>query len=214
MLGYYNAPEKTEKVFRKHSDGKIWVHMGDLGCIDEDGFLYYKGRIKNIIKRKSFAFSPQEIIDAIMKHKNVKSCIVIPRYSKEEGETPSAHITLNDYSNTEQTLNEIKQLVADNVQEFHHPTHYKIRREIPLTKNNKNNIIALKIEDTASTFDGVISADIEAHNTSEYEFLLKVLIKSERSDEEIINELEEHINRIAEIMKFNVGKIKYEIEKT
>lgn len=208
-----NSKEETEKVFVKHPDGKTYVHMGDLISIDEDGFLFYHGRIKNIIKRKSFAFSPQEIIDAIMKHENVKSCMVIPRYSKEEGETPSAHIVLNDYSDCEKTLDEIKALVAENVQEFHRPTHYKIRAAIPLTKNNKNNITALKIEDTATMFDGVISADIEAHNTSEYEFLLKVKINSDKSDKEIIEALEKHINKIANIIKFNVGKIRYEVER-
>ena len=208
-----NSKEENEKVFVQHPDGKTYVHMGDLVSIDEDGFLFYHGRIKNIIKRKSFAFSPQEIIDAIMKHENVKSCMVIPRYSKEEGETPSAHIVLSDYSDCEKTLDEIKALVNENVQEFHRPTHYKIREAIPLTKNNKNNITALKIEDTATMFDGVISADIEAHNTSEYEFLLKIKINSDKSDNEIIEALEKHINKIANIIKFNVGKIKYEIEK-
>lgn len=204
---------ENEKVFVQHPDGKTYVHMGDLISIDEDGFLFYHGRIKNIITRKSFSFSPQEIIDAILKHENVKSCMVVPRYSREEGETPSAHIVLNDYSDCEKTLEEIKALVDANVQEFHRPTHYKIREAIPLTKNNKNNITALKIEDTATMFDGVVSADIEAHNTSEYEFYLKVKIKSDKTDEEIEKALEEHINKIAHIIKFNVGKIKYEFER-
>lgn len=208
-----NSKDETEKVFVKHPDGKTYVHMGDYISVDEEGFFYYHGRIKNVITRKSFTFSPNEIVEAIMKHKNVKSCMVIPRYSKEEGETPSAHIVLNDYTDCEKTLDEIKALVDENVQAFHRPTHYKIRQAIPLTKNNKNNIIALKIEDTATMFDGVISADIEAHNTSEYEFLLKVKIQSDKSNEEIIEELEIHINHIANIIKFNVGKIKYEIEK-
>lgn len=208
-----NSKEETEKVFVKHPDGKIYVHMGDYISVDEDGFFYYHGRIKNVITRKSFTFSPQEIVDAIMKHDNVKSCMVIPRYSREEGETPSAHIVLNDYSDEVKTLDEIKTLVNDNVQEFHRPTHYKIRQAIPLTKNNKNNITALKIEDTATMFNGVISADIEAHNTSEYEFLLKIKINSDKSDDEIIEALEKYINKIANIIKFNVGKIKYEIEK-
>lgn len=208
-----NSKAETEKVFVKHPDGKTYVHMGDYISVDEDGFFYYHGRIKNVITRKSFTFSPQEIVDAIMKHENVKSCMVIPRYSREEGETPSAHIVLNDDSDSEKTLAEIKQLVADNVQEFHRPTHYKIRADIPLTRNNKNNITALKIEDTAGMLEDVVAADIEAHNTSEYEFLLKVRIKSDKPNSEIEEELEQHINKIANIIKFHVGKIKYEIEK-
>ena len=212
-LGYYNDEERTKEVYVKHDDGKIWVHMGDCAYYDEDGFFYYKGRIKNIIVRNALKISPDEVVKTIESHQNVKQCIVIPRYSKEEGETPSAHIVLNDYSDCDKTLEEIKQLVNDNVQEFHRPTHYKIRTAIPLTKNNKNNITALKIEDTATMFGGVISADIEAHNTSEYEFLLKVKIQSDKSDAETIEALEKHINKIANIIKFNVGMIKYEIEK-
>ena len=61
--------------------------------------------------------------------------------------------------------------------------------------------------------NGVISADIEAHNTSEYEFLLRVKIHSDKSDAETIEALEKHINKIANIIKFNVGKIKYEVER-
>ncbi len=209
-----NSKEDNEKVFVRHPDGKTYVHMGDYISVDDDGFFYFHGRIKNIIKRKSFAFSPQEIIDAIMMHKNVKSCIVVPRYSKEEGETPSAHIVLNDCLDYDRTLAEIKRIVDDNVQEFHRPTHYKIRRSFPLTKNNKINITALKIEDTATMFEGVIAANIEAHNNCEYEFLLKLEIKSEKTENEIIDALQKHIERIANIIKFNVGKIRYEIVKS
>ena len=96
-LGYYNDEERTKEVYVKHDDGKIWVHMGDCAYYDEDGFFYYKGRIKNIIVRNALKISPDEIVKTIESHQNVKQCIVIPRYSKEEGETPSAHIVLNDY---------------------------------------------------------------------------------------------------------------------
>ena len=108
------------------------------------------------------------------------------------------------------------QLVKDNVTESHWPTDYKIREEIPRTRNNKNNITALKIEDTVALYPGVIYADIFAINDSEFDYLLDVKLDSTKidsSEQEIISELNEHINNISRIVKFNVGKIKYNIEK-
>ena len=187
--------------------------MGDYISIDEDGFFYYHGRIKNVITRKSFTFSPEEIVSAIMKHPNVKQCIVIPRYSKEEGETPSAHIVLKDYENKEETLNEIIQLVNDNVQEFHRPTDYRIREKLLITRNNKINVTALKIEDTINMFDGVLNAKIENGNDGKYDYYVNIDFNSNMVEG---NNIEEQINdflyNIANIVKFKPGKIKYNIK--
>lgn len=49
MLNYYNNPEETQMVLRRHEDGQYWVHTGDIGVIDKDGFLSVVGRIKRII---------------------------------------------------------------------------------------------------------------------------------------------------------------------
>lgn len=216
-LGYAgNSKAETDNVFVKHPDGKTYVHMGDYISFDEEGFYFYHGRIKNVIARKSFKFSPDEIVKTILKHPNVSQCVVIPKYSREEGETPSAHIVLDNYDYAENTLQEIIQLVKDNVTEAHWPTDYKIRSEIPRTRNNKNNIIALKIEDTVSLYPGVICADIFAINDSEFDYLLDVeldSLKIDSSEQEIISKLNEHINNISKIIKFNVGKIKYNIKK-
>ena len=51
MKGYYKMPEETANVLRKHKDGTLWLHSGDLGYISEDGNLYLEGRLKRIIIR-------------------------------------------------------------------------------------------------------------------------------------------------------------------
>ena len=48
MQGYYNNSLETDMVLRKHEDGKIWLHTGDTGYIDEDGILYYSDRLKRM----------------------------------------------------------------------------------------------------------------------------------------------------------------------
>ena len=57
MLKYYNNPEETDKVLKLHPDGLKWCHTGDLGYMDEDGFFYFKSRIKRMIKFWLFRFS-------------------------------------------------------------------------------------------------------------------------------------------------------------
>lgn len=173
-LGYYNDPEQTNKVFKVHDDGKIWVHMGDLGKKDEDGFCHYEGRIKNIIARKSFKFSPVNEEKLIEKHPNVDKCCIIAMPDYEDGQVPSAHITLHDYSLANKTLQEVIDLVNKNVQEFHKPVSYRIRHNIPQTKNNKNNLIALRIEDIASMIFGVNKAEIIVLNDKNYDYELKI----------------------------------------
>lgn len=212
-----NSEKENSKVFIKHPDGKVYVHMGDYISRDEEGFFYYHGRIKNVITRKSFTFSPDEIVHAIMKHPNVKQCVVVPKYSAAEGETPSAHIVLNVYDDMNKTMSEIIDLVNNNVQEFHRPTDYKIRPNIIISRNNKNNITALKIEDTISMYEGVINCEIKSLNDGEYDYEAVIDVNEEMvsSDvQELEQSIKNHLNEIANIVKFNVGKIKYSINYT
>lgn len=73
MLGYFNDPETTSKVL---VDG--WFHTGDLGYIDENGWLFIKGRIKNVIVTTNGKnIYPEELENRLMDHPEVKECIVI-----------------------------------------------------------------------------------------------------------------------------------------
>ena len=78
MLGYLNNPEETEKVMVKHPDGTVWVHSGDLGCMDSDGFIFIKGRIKRMITRfDGHKIFPVQIESIIGMHEAVQSCAVV-----------------------------------------------------------------------------------------------------------------------------------------
>ena len=200
-LGYYNDIETTKKVYRKHDDGNIWVHMGDLGRIDSDGFGHYEGRIKNIIARRSFKFSPLFEEKEIEKHPNVDKCCIVAMPSKEEGQVPSAHITLFDYSKKDETLDEIIKL-SSNIQELHRPISYKIRREIPKTKNNKFNLNALRIEDIASMIPGVMNVEISVINDADYDYKLKIEVNPSLNEN-----LDEDINKIEQEIKNNIKDV-------
>ena len=199
-MGYYKDEEETNKVFKKHTDGKVWVHMGDLGMKDTDGFGFYMGRLKNIIARSGFKFSPVEIERVIESHPNVLKCSVVAMYDKKEGQVPSAHIVLNNYDNVEATLSEIMKLVNENIEEFHRPTSYKVRQDIPLTKNNKTNIVALRIEDIASTIPGVLYTKIIPIKDANYDYDLNIEYNPELNVENTLSK-EDIINYIEDIMK-------------
>ena len=78
MMGYLNNPAETENVIFTHPDGTRWVHSGDIGTMDEDGFIYIKGRIKRmIVMHNGHKVFPTHIESVLGKHKDVLSCAVV-----------------------------------------------------------------------------------------------------------------------------------------
>ncbi len=77
MMKYVNHPEETASTLREHEDGKIWVHTGDLGYMDEDGFVYFKQRIKRMIVTSGYNVYPSQLENILDAHELVQmSCII------------------------------------------------------------------------------------------------------------------------------------------
>ncbi len=117
MLGYFKNDEETKQVIRTHKDGSVWVHSGDLGYLDEDGFLFVTGRIKEMITRyDGFKIYPNAIEKIINTHKAIDSCKVvgINDIINKEGQVPRAYIVLKpEYAGKEyQVFKELKNLCA------------------------------------------------------------------------------------------------------
>lgn len=91
MKGYYKNPELTNKVIR---DG--WLHTGDLGYKDEEGFLYLTGRIKNIIISGGINIYPEEVEQILLQHESVVDCYVYGIEDDLLGEIPVAKVVLKD----------------------------------------------------------------------------------------------------------------------
>lgn len=78
MKGYYNKLEETNKILKKHNDGKLWLHSGDIGHMDSDGFLFIDGRIKRmIIDSHGFKIFAPEVEKALSKHEAIEKCCVV-----------------------------------------------------------------------------------------------------------------------------------------
>ncbi len=77
MLGYLNHPDETAQVLQTHADGLTWVHTGDLGYMDEDGFVYFKQRIKRMIITSGYNVYPSQLENVFDAHELVQmSCVI------------------------------------------------------------------------------------------------------------------------------------------
>ena len=77
MMGYLEHPEETAATLKKHADGKIWLHTGDVGTMDEDGFFYFKLRQKRMIKSSGMNVYPAQVEDILYSHPDVQDACII-----------------------------------------------------------------------------------------------------------------------------------------
>lgn len=77
MKGYMDDPEETAAVMQSHPDGLVWIRTGDLGVMDEEGFLYFKGRAKRMIVSSGYNVYPAQIENVLDAHQWVQmSCVI------------------------------------------------------------------------------------------------------------------------------------------
>ena len=92
MLGYINHEEENKNTLRKHADGNIWLHTGDLGYMDDEGFIYFKQRIKRMIITSGYNVYPSQIENIIDAVEEVQmSCVIgVRRNTEVRRQTPQA----------------------------------------------------------------------------------------------------------------------------
>ena len=143
MLGYFKNDELTKEVLKKHKDGEVWIHTGDLGRIDEDGFIFIEGRIKEMITRHDgFKVYPSVIERVVSANKAVDSCKVVgvPDDIHEQGEFPMVYVTIKDeYKDKEAiVLKEIKEACKNCLPEYYiEGIDYEAIDKMPLTPIGK-----------------------------------------------------------------------------
>jgi len=89
MKGYWNRPEETAQVIR---DG--WLHTGDMGRFDEDGFLYIVDRKKDMLIYKGYNVYPRELEEVLSEHPAVSQAAVVGKYDERAGDIPVAFVQL------------------------------------------------------------------------------------------------------------------------
>jgi len=139
MKCYYKAPDKTAEALEK--DG--WLHTGDLGYMDEDGFVYVTGRIKELIIKSGENIAPREIDEALYKHPAVQDAAAVGIPDEDYGEEILCCCVLKPDCNC--TEEELREFCRDELGEFKTPKVIKVMEELP--KGPSGKIQRLKLPD-------------------------------------------------------------------
>jgi long-chain acyl-CoA synthetase len=137
MLGYWNAPETTAQAIR---DG--WLHTGDVGRRDEDGYLYIVDRIKDLIIRGGFNVYPRDVEDALVEHPAVAMAGVVGAPSASHGEEVVAFVSLRAGATLE--AQELVEWSRERIGGYKYPRRVNIVDAIPLTPVGKVDRKALR----------------------------------------------------------------------
>lgn len=138
FLGYEGKEAETNAVKKMHPDGKVWLHTGDLGCIDEDGFVVLKGRLRRVIVRRAFKISAYTIEDLICQHSAVKECVAVEVNDPDEEHVPMAYIVLQEgVEDVEAAKCSIREMCIAELKDYEVPKYYRFIDAMPYTPNNK-----------------------------------------------------------------------------
>ena len=165
MKGYFNNPEETAHVMRLHDDGKVWVHSGDIGYIDEDGFIFIKGRVKRMITRPDgHKVFPVIIESAISALPAVLNCVVIGVNNRDgiQGQWPLAIVEFADGDvDPIKECRKIFKLCDETLEERGKPVGVIPVDEIPLTGMGKNDYRALEKQYKKFDYKSLVNGTIE-----------------------------------------------------
>jgi acyl-CoA synthetase (AMP-forming)/AMP-acid ligase II len=134
MLGYLNQPEATANTVEP--DG--WLHTGDVGYADADGYLYIVDRVKEIIKYKAYQVAPAELEAILGTHPAIVDAAVVPSPDDEAGEIPKAFVVLRaEATPTSVTTEEILAYVAERVAPYKKVRALEVVDAIPKSPSGK-----------------------------------------------------------------------------
>lgn len=134
MKGYLNNKEETDEILKLHRDGLLYLHSGDLGYQDEDGFVYYVQRLKRMIVTNGYNIYPSQLENIIDSFEKVQMSCVIGVKDPIKMEKIKAFIVLKDgVLENEETKEEIKEYLRTRVAKYSLPHEIEFRKEFPKT---------------------------------------------------------------------------------
>ena len=155
MLGYMDAPEETKNTLRSHGDGRIWLHTGDLGHMDEDGFVYFRQRLKRMIISSGYNIYPSQLENIIDGHEKVLlSCVIGVKDPYRVQRVKAFVVPMPGVEPTEELKQEILTYCADHIAKYAMPREIEFRTELPKTLVGKVAYRVLEEEANAKEANG------------------------------------------------------------
>ena len=134
MMCYMDNPEETEHTLRRHADGRVWMHSGDLGKMDEDGFVYFSQRIKRMIVTSGYNVYPGQLENVIDGHEKVLLSCVIGVKDPYKMQKVKAFVVLRpDYEPSDAIRDEILEYCRGHIAKYAMPYDIEFRAELPKT---------------------------------------------------------------------------------
>ncbi|MDR1300789.1 MAG: AMP-binding protein [Candidatus Nomurabacteria bacterium] len=147
MVGYLNDELETARVLQRHRDGMLWLHTGDLGTMDKDGFTYFKQRLKRMIISSGYNVYPQFIENIIDEFDGVLMSTVIGVPDAYRGMAPKAFVVLkNKVKPNESFKRALREHCRKNLAKYEMPTRFVFKKSLPKTLVGKVNYRELEKE--------------------------------------------------------------------
>ncbi|MCE1175086.1 MAG: AMP-binding protein [Propionibacteriales bacterium] len=147
MNGYLNEPEATADTLRLHPDGRIWLHTGDVGSMDADGYVYFRSRAKRIIKVSGVSVYPAQVEHVLETHPAVRRACVVGVPDDYQGHAVHAFVVLDDHATTDPA--ELIAHCATHLIKWAVPRTITVREQLPTTLVGKIAYTELERELTA-----------------------------------------------------------------
>ena len=134
MREYLHHPEETAQTLRRHADGLTWVYTGDLGVIDADGFVYFRGRRKRMIITSGYNVYPAQLENILEAHEAVQRCCIIGVPDSYKMQKVKAFVMLKPgFPATEETKQSILAHCRKNIAKYAMPYDIEFRENLPTT---------------------------------------------------------------------------------
>ena len=134
MLGYMDNPEETRQTLRRHYDGRIWLHTGDLGHMDQDGFVYFRQRIKRMIVTSGYNVYPSQLENIIDGHEKVlMSCVIGVKDPYRVQRVKAYVVPMPGIEPTEELKKELLDYCSGRIAKYAMPREIEFRKELPKT---------------------------------------------------------------------------------
>lgn len=134
MQGYMNQPKETAQTLQLHEDGMVWLHTGDLGSMDEEGFVYFKQRLKRMIITSGYNVYPSQVENVIDAHEAVLMSTVIGIKDDYKMQRVKAFVVLRPgYEPSEELKQDIREHLKKHVAKYAMPSEIEFRDALPKT---------------------------------------------------------------------------------